>query len=46
MKKSVYEAPCAEVMEMQVEQCILSSSYGEPGDPGQGSGYLDFGEDV
>lgn len=43
MKKlnAVYETPCLEVTEIQVEQCILSGSYGEAGDAGQESGYLD-----
>lgn len=47
MKKinEVYETPHLEVMEIQVEQCILTDSYGGPGDAGQGSGYLDFGDD-
>lgn len=36
-----YEAPCMEVMEVQVEQCILAGSYGESGAPGQDSGYVD-----
>lgn len=42
MKKQneLYEAPCIEVMQMQVEQCVLAGSYGDPGDPGQDSGYL------
>ena len=41
MKKlnELYEAPRVEVTEMQVEQCILSGSYGDPGEPGQDSGY-------
>lgn len=42
---AVYESPNLEVLEIQVEQCILSTSYGDPGSPGQGSGYLDFGDD-
>jgi len=43
----VYEAPCLEVTEMQVEQCILSGSpYGEDGAAGQESGYLDFDGDL
>ena len=37
-----YEAPCMEIAEMQVEQCVLSGSYGDPGKPGQDSGYNDF----
>lgn len=47
MKKfnALYEAPRVEVTEMQVEQCILSGSYGDAGEPGQDSGFLDFGED-
>jgi len=47
MKKSseIYEAPCMEIIAIQVEQSVLTSSYGEAGEPGQGSGYLDFGDD-
>lgn len=43
MKKlnDAYEAPCMVVTEMQVEQCILNGSYGDPGEPGQDSGYND-----
>lgn len=46
MKKlnELYEAPCIEVTQMQVEQCVLAGSYGDYGDygdPGQDSGYLD-----
>lgn len=43
MKKQnvAYDAPCMEVTELQMEQCILSGSYGEAGDAGQESGYLD-----
>lgn len=46
MKKqyAVYEAPCVDVMEMQVEQSLLVGSYGDYGDygdAGQDSGYLD-----
>lgn len=43
MKKlnDAYEAPCMVVTEMQVEQCVLSGSYGDPGEPGQDSGYND-----
>ncbi len=37
----VYEAPCMEIAEMQVEQCILSGSYGDLGGPGQDSGFID-----
>ena len=31
MKKlnELYEAPCIEVMQMQVEQCVLAGSYGD-----------------
>lgn len=36
-----YEAPCLKVAEMQLEQCILTSSYGDYGDPGQDSYYND-----
>ncbi len=39
-----YEAPCIEVTEMQVEQCVLAGSFGEPGAPGQDSGFIDFGD--
>ena len=39
--KALYEAPSMEVIELQMEQCIMSDSYGGPGDPGQGSDYLD-----
>lgn len=49
MKKlnELYEAPCMEITEMQVEQCILSASYGDAGDAGQKSGYLKWeGEDT
>lgn len=48
MKKlnELYEAPCIEVMQMQVEQCVLAGSYGDPGEPGQDSGFIDFGEDL
>ena len=44
MKKEnmFYDAPCMEMSEMQVEQCVLSGSYGAPGNPGQDSGYNDF----
>lgn len=43
MKKlnEIYEAPCVEVTEMQVEQSVLSGSYGDAGEPGQDSGYND-----
>ena len=42
---AVYEAPCMEITEMQVEQCILSGSpYGEAGAAGQESDYLNFGD--
>ena len=44
--KALYEAPSMEVIELQMEQCIMSDSYGGPGDPGQGSGYLDFPGDL
>lgn len=37
----VYEAPSIKVMQMQVEQCVLAGSYGDYGDPGQDSDYLD-----
>lgn len=49
MKKlnEFYQTPCMEVAEMQVEQCILSGSlYGDEGEAGQRSGYLDFGDDL
>ncbi len=48
MKKlnEFYEAPRMEVTEMQVEQCILSGSYGAPGYPGQDSDYNDYGDDL
>lgn len=39
---AVYEAPCMEITEMQVEQCILSGSYGDEGEAGQKSTYLDW----
>lgn len=44
MKKlnDAYEAPCLKVAEMQLEQCILTSSYGDYGDPGQDSDYNDY----
>lgn len=42
---AVYEAPCLEVVELQMEQCVLSGSYGEPGMPGQGSGIIP-GDDI
>lgn len=47
MKKqnAVYEAPCVAVVDMQVEQSVLVGSYGDYGDPGQDSEYLDFGDD-
>ena len=38
---ALYETPCIEVMAMQVEQCVLAGSYGEPGNPGQDSGFID-----
>lgn len=43
MKKlnELYQTPRMEVTEMQVEQCILSGSYGDDGDPGQASYYID-----
>ena len=46
MKKlnELYQAPCIEVTEMLVEQCILAGSYGDPGAPGQDSGFIDFGD--
>lgn len=37
----LYETPCVKVMEMQVEQSVLVGSYGDYGDPGQDSDYLD-----
>ncbi len=40
----LYETPCLEVIEIQVEQSILTDSYGGPGEPGQGSGFLDGGD--
>lgn len=44
MKKlnDAYEAPCLKVAEMQLEQCVLTSSYGDYGDPGQDSDYNDY----
>lgn len=36
-----YEAPCVEITEMQVEQCVLNASYGDAGNAGQSSGYID-----
>ena len=39
--KALYEAPSMEVIELQMEQCIMSDSYGGLGAPGQGSGYND-----
>lgn len=48
MKKlnELYDAPCMEIIDMQVEQCILTGSYGAPGEPGQDSGYNDFDGDL
>lgn len=44
MKKQdvLYEAPCVEITQLQVEQCILSASYGDCGDAGQDSDYRDY----
>lgn len=41
-----YETPCMEIAEMQVEQCVLSGSYGDVGAAGQKSGFVDFSEDL
>lgn len=42
----LYETPCVEIIKAQVEQCILSGSYGKPGAPGQDSGYVNPGFDL
>lgn len=40
-----YAAPEMDVIELQMEQCIMTDSYGEPGMPGQGSGFIN-GDDI
>lgn len=45
-ENATYESPCMEFIEMHVEQCILAASYGNAGDPGQGSGFIDFDDEL
>lgn len=45
-KNAAYESPCMEVIEVHVEQCILAGSYGDYGDAGQGSGFIDFEDEL
>lgn len=40
----MYEAPFMEVAEFEVESGIATSPYGEAGEAGQGSGFIDYGE--
>lgn len=49
MKKvnEMYEAPFLEVAEIEVESGIagsLDGAYGDYGEAGQGSGYIDYGD--
>lgn len=43
MKKTVYTQPTLDIEYVVVESGIAASPFGEAGQPGQGSGFIDFG---